>query len=206
MSQLSETESDTDDSSQYSVSNDDLDFGHCEVSLDDGLNNSISTTESSSSSIEDSNSGDKGDDDQSHPSDDELMIRRALTYTPAEPSRRGETDEEPEPKNTRGTSTVYNLRRDPKPPARYTNTANMALLKTVTTSDEPRLSEALMSAERKYWIEVVREEFQTLEKNVTWEVHDNPHTGVKALPSGIILRINRDEHSDPARFEARLVA
>lgn len=206
VSQSSETEGDADDSSRYSDSNADSDFGQSEVSLDDGFNSSRTTTESCSSSSEDSNSDDESDDDQSHPSDDEPLIMRALTYKPAEPSRHGETDEEPEPDNTRGTGTGYNLRRDLKPPARYTNTANMALPKTVTTSDEPKLSEALKSAERKYWLEAVREEFKTLEKNGTWEVHDNPPKGVKALPSGIILKIKRDEHSDPARFKARLVA
>lgn len=206
------TDSESDENA-YSSSDEstDSDSDCGEVELDDNHTSyGIPSSEPSSSSDtggEDGNEDADNGDDISHPSDDDPLITKALTYTPARPSRYGESDgdadHQEETDRTRGGDSRYSLRDNPRPPVRYTN---MALPKVVTTGDEPKLSVALRSTERDYWLEAIREEFDTLEENGTWEVVENVPRNAKVLPSGIILRIKRDEDNDPARFKARLVA
>lgn len=95
----------------------------------------------------------------------------------------------------------YNLR--PRRPVSYTH---MALPKTITTDDEPKLRVALNSAERSYWLKAIEEEFDTLTKNGTWVVRSRPPPDMRPLPSGVILKLKRDSLGRPARFKGRLVA
>ena len=76
----------------------------------------------------------------------------------------------------------------------------------LTTGDEPKLSAALKSSERTAWIKAVKEEFSTLRAAATWNEDCAPPPGAKILPSGIILKLKRDENGQPKRFKARLVA
>lgn len=52
----------------------------------------------------------------------------------------------------------------------------------------------------------MKEEFDTLRKAHTWAECDKVPEDAEVIPSGMILRLKRDEDGKPARFEARLVA
>lgn len=75
----------------------------------------------------------------------------------------------------------------------------------MSTEEEPKLSVAQISSERKYWVEGIKEEFDTLNQTCKSIVDDNPSKDFKLLPSGVILKIERDEEWMPARFKAHLV-
>ena len=74
----------------------------------------------------------------------------------------------------------------------------------VTTRDDPSISEALNSSESTYWKGAIREEFATVTKAGTYVRDSKPPE--RALQSGIILKLKRDQDGHPARFKARLVA
>lgn len=64
----------------------------------------------------------------------------------------------------------------------------------------------MKSPERKFWLEAIKEEFNTLEKNGTWELCDNLPRDKNILPSGIVLKLKRNSAGDPARFKGLVVA
>lgn len=82
--------------------------------------------------------------------------------------------------------------------------ANTALPKVISTGDEPSLKDALASPEASFWKQAINEEFETIQSAGTYK--ETESTPTRALPSGIILRLKRDEDGKPARFKARLVA
>ena len=81
-----------------------------------------------------------------------------------------------------------------------------ALPSTITTDDEPKLRVALKSPERKRWLKAIREEFKTLVALGTWVKVDDVPPGAKVIPTGIILKLKRDQDGLPSRFKARTVA
>ena len=111
-----------------------------------------------------------------------------VTHIPGIPSKFG-TDESCAPPDH-----GYNLR----------SRANAAIPTSISTDDEPTLKEALASSESEHWKAAIQEEFDTVMQSDTY-VHSDTYTG-KALPSGIVLRLKRDQEGRPARFKARLVA
>lgn len=94
----------------------------------------------------------------------------------------------------------YSLR-----PRKQVDYALPALPRSITTTDEPTLSQAMQSPERPLWMAAIDEEFQTLSKNNSWTEEKETGSSNSPLPSGIILKVKRDEMGIPARFKARLV-
>ena len=81
-----------------------------------------------------------------------------------------------------------------------------ALPREITTDDEPKLSVALKSPERKLWLKAIEEEFNTLTEAGTWETSNaKPPTG-KVISSGIILKLKRNADGLLARLKGSLVA
>lgn len=81
-----------------------------------------------------------------------------------------------------------------------------AIPTAISTDDEPSLSVALKSAERRQWLKAIKEEFKTLLDLGTWVEKKNVPRGTKLIRTGIILKLKRDENGLPARFKGRLVA
>ena len=75
----------------------------------------------------------------------------------------------------------------------------------ISTDDEPRLSEALKSAELAFWLHAIKEKFKTLIDLKIWTEEKYVPVGVKVIPSGINLKLKRDANDRSARFNARLV-
>lgn len=147
-----------------------------------------------------------------------------LTYVPEKPSTHGVSSEDDddllEDANDDSSSDSessteepqqgrYNLRhREPVDYAECATTSVYACLAqsdTIRESDEPKLRVALQSDERPEWEQGIREEFQTLQDNDTFEVVDKVPPGVQVLPSNIILKIKRDSDGNAARYKARVV-
>ena len=116
-----------------------------------------------------------------------------LTHYPAKPSsfRDSDSDDDEDSDNARG---------DPS----WTPSANAALPHDITTCDEPTLAVAMKSPEANEWQNAIVEEFKTLEKAGTWIKQKTSTKNV--LPTGMVLRLKRDEHGLPSKFKARLVA
>ena len=81
---------------------------------------------------------------------------------------------------------------------------NTALPRDITTCDEPTLAVAMKSPKENEWQNAIEEEFKTLEKAGTW-IKAKSFTK-NFLPTGVVLRLKRDEHGLPSKFKARLVA
>ena len=146
-----------------------------------------------------SKDGDEDQTDEINPDD--------LTYIPSEPSKFGITpeqsdnDEEEIDGTHKRDQSGHNLR-----PQQRKDYSMAALPDAITTDDEPKIREALSSADRKHWILAIDEELESLTKNGTWKEGIVPPVSVKVLPSMIILKLKRDENGRPARFKGRLVA
>ena len=137
----------------------------------------------------------------------------SLTYVPANPSTFNESNmnndniEEAALENNptsheRQGSERYSLRKTSR--LQYSATAKAA----ITNPDTPTLSTALSSAERPKWLDAINEEFKTIIDSKTWtddEKTSPPVHGQRILPTGIILRVKRDEMGNISRFKARLV-
>ena len=170
------------------------------------------TEDSSSENTTDTNENDASDDDEiiepesihnarSHDTDDgshsDLSNQcedNTVTITDLFPSNEDDAQLSGEETNEFDT---YNMR------------AATALPQMITTCDEPTVQEALSSPEREHWIKAIEEEFNSLQKANTWhsEPLDNPvKQPANVPPSGIILKLKRDEMGKPSRFKARLVA
>lgn len=125
-----------------------------------------------------------------------------LTHIPFESSKHGEEqgdvgpvdEDEIQPELPSAPNHGYSLR----------SRSNVALPTAVSTSDDPSISEAMSSPESKYWQGALKEEFRTLKQANTWK--SDPIAKGRVLPSGVILKLKRDEKGLPARFKARLVA
>lgn len=76
----------------------------------------------------------------------------------------------------------------------------------ITTSDEPKMANAMCSPENANCLVAISEEFDTLAKNGTWKFKSLPLLGTRIIPSGIILKLKRDSVGHPALFKARMVA
>lgn len=86
--------------------------------------------------------------------------------------------------------------RTARPPDRYQ--ANLIF--------EPKnLSEVLSDDNKPKWIEAMKRELGSMQKNDTWELCDLPH-GRKAIGSKWIFKTKTDEHGNPVQNKARLVA
>ena len=55
-------------------------------------------------------------------------------------------------------------------------------------------------------IKAIEEEFKTLDESKTYEPCQGPQPGDLVLPSGIVLKLKRDQHGRPVRHKGRLVA
>ena len=127
----------------------------------------------------------------------------SLTYVPAVPSTFDPEDSEGESNASSSGEEQdtditgnYNLR----PRA----IAGRALPLSITTSDEPSLSAAMSSPEAFFRKQAIREEFTNIVDSGTYKECSPPLN--RAQPSGMILKLKRDEHGRPLRFKARLVA
>lgn len=76
----------------------------------------------------------------------------------------------------------------------------------VTTDDEPSISEALSSSISSQWVKAFHEEFDTIQAAGTYKKRDQNGMHSRPIPSGVILRVKRNENGDVARLKARLVA
>lgn len=102
--------------------------------------------------------------------------------------------------NWRGGAERYELRK--------TNPVDYAyhlLPNGLSTSDEPTLKEAFTSPECNIWRDAIQEEFSTLHEAKTWKEENTVPSDAEIIPSGIILRLKRNESGNPSRFKARLV-
>lgn len=80
------------------------------------------------------------------------------------------------------------------------------LPEAITTSDEPGVRDALKYPRKSYWTDPMNEEFLTLYDAKTSESCDQVPPDAEVIPFGIILRLNRNESVNPARFKGRLVS
>lgn len=195
--------------------------------VEDGSESEINIQESSSESDSQTESDNESGGEQP-PDRDEL-----LTYTPAKPSSFGETDEdtgngtdqdEEEPSSGSdndfddtvaqsdlddeednnhddgsASSRGYNLR-----PRRVVNYSFRAVPVNIL-DDTPLLKQALKSDDKVKWRTAINEEFETLFGANTFTIVKGPKPGEKVLPTGIVLKLKRDQHGKPARHKARVV-
>lgn len=126
-----------------------------------------------------------------------------ITHIPEVPStyRVNESDTEDENEQTENIERPSNLRQLPRVKYNY-----RAMPKEITTEDEPKLSVALKSTEKRIWLDVIKEEFDTLEKSNAWVTPKSKPPQGKVIPSAMIFKLKRDENGLPARFKGRLVA
>ena len=77
---------------------------------------------------------------------------------------------------------------------------------TITTSDEPTLTEALNATpeERELWEAAIEEEMRSLDANDTWTPDPSPES--QPLPTHAVLKIKRKADGSVERFKARVVA
>ena len=75
----------------------------------------------------------------------------------------------------------------------------------VTTSDEPTYREALAGPEAKRWEQAIRDEYDALVENQTWDVVARPKDK-NVIKSKWVLRIKRDKDGKIDKFKARFVA
>lgn len=167
---------------------------------------SITQTDSDNSEYETAEETELKDDTvSSHDSDDEPIGNQLLTYIPPESSRYGESSNSYN-ENDPNTNLCRTSERCSLRPERRVYYTAKAMPTAITTEDEPKLSTALKSPERNYWLESIQEEFDTLEKNGTWEVCKTPPIEKKVLPSGIILKLKRNSTGNHARCKCHLVS
>lgn len=86
------------------------------------------------------------------------------------------------------------------------NYISTALPRAVSTDDEPKLREALQSAEGPIRLRPVKEAFSGLLHAGTWDDRRPPPINAKVFTSGFLHRIQKDEYGLPKRFKARLIA
>lgn len=84
--------------------------------------------------------------------------------------------------------------------------ANMAIPETISTKDEPCLRDALASSESGAWREAINQEFDTIVKAGTYVDVEDENVPCHPIPAGVILKLKRNQHGQPSRFKARLVA
>lgn len=72
--------------------------------------------------------------------------------------------------------------------------------------NDPNLSVALKSDDPTTWVKHIQEEFNSLVENLTWEDRNYPPPNVCILPSGVILKVERDVKGNLVPYMARLVA
>lgn len=133
---------------------------------------------------------------------------------PPEPSRYGNSDQEEEDDNhievehpeeadeqERQPSERFGLRNIPR--VQY----SAAVKSNQFDIENPKLSHAIASDDRDHWIKAMNDEFDLIIDNDTWidDQTSKPPPGTKILPSGVILRVKRDENGDVSRFKARVV-
>lgn len=137
----------------------------------------------------------------------------ALTHTPAEPSRLGESSASGE--DSEADPTFHDASADITPPSgpyqlrprRQVDYSCTASVKIVDEPDQPKLSVALKSTQSDEWIQSINDEFDIVTKNKTW-VHvgqSQQPPNAEVLPSGVVLRIKRNAHGQISRLKARLV-
>jgi alkylhydroperoxidase family enzyme len=71
--------------------------------------------------------------------------------------------------------------------------------------DSPTLKEALKSSSKENWIEVISEEFESLQEADTWDIVDLPPPGKRIFPSKFVLKIKNNSDRTIERYKARLV-
>lgn len=77
---------------------------------------------------------------------------------------------------------------------------------TITTGDEPTLSEALKSTaeEEDLWLSAIDVDFQSLESKEDWYPDESPQS--QPLPTHPVLKIKRNSGGNVERFRAHIVA
>lgn len=135
----------------------------------------------------------------------------ALSYIPAQPSTFGQEDSQPTATDPADQEEEQEAEH-PTPSSRQTATPHnlrsraTVTIPSITTPDEPTLSQAFQSDEASLWKESIEEEFETLHKAETWReatAEDKPNN---IIPSGVILKVKRNEDGQASRFKSRLVA
>lgn len=148
-----------------------------------------------------------GEPEGSGSGSEESSVSAASEYNPEEAD---ETDQESSENATEGgaeisslpsRSTARNLRDQSRVDYSYS-----AVPTLISTDDEPKLKEALNSAEKSEWIAAITDEFANLFKNKTWDATAVPPPRTKVIPTGIVLKLKRDADGNPSRYKARLVA
>ena len=142
-------------------------------------------------------SAESASDGYTNPDDGGDDMDNMLTHIPPVPSSFGDSQDD-------------NLEEYSRPPRLRqigrVNYTYKALPAALSTADEPKLSVALRSCEHDHWKQAIQEEFDNLINSDTWEPDKSPPPTTRILPSGVILRLKRDEEGHPKRFKAHLVA
>lgn len=73
-------------------------------------------------------------------------------------------------------------------------------------NDTLTVKTALRSPKKDRWLTAINEEFESLQEANTFETYNFPESGDMVLPAGIILKLKREQHGRPARFQRRLIA
>lgn len=95
--------------------------------------------------------------------------------------------------------------RERKPPSRFTELYE-SIFKAVCNDDIPNsYSEIENSTNRDKWLEAVKSELDSMEKNKVWNIVKKPDNK-KLLKSRWVFVIKTDANGSPVRFKARLVA
>ena len=184
-------ESDSDE--EYETEGDSSHSGHSdEVSLDDfdaateGEDTAVLPSDEPDSQLGDDR--DDEDDNGFEDAQDTPSTGQIAEQEDAEPSR-------------------YPRRTRRQTPAWYiASSAQTSKQVTVTTSDEPTLTEALNATpeERELWKLAIDDEFQSLESKHTWFPDDAPTS--QPLPTHVVLKVKRRPDGNIERFKARIVA
>ena len=72
------------------------------------------------------------------------------------------------------------------------------------TANEPSYREALSSPTKGEWMDVVKDELSSMDKNFVWELVDLP-PGRKAIRNKWVLKVKRKTNGSIDKYKARLV-
>ena len=73
------------------------------------------------------------------------------------------------------------------------------------TSNEPSYKEALTSPTRGEWMDVMKDELSSMDKNFVWDLMGLP-SGRKAIGNKWVLKVKRKEDGSTKKYKARLMA
>ena len=137
--------------------------------------------------------------EESYPSSISPILQPVPAYAPDNSSIQDEITP-PQP-------TITRAGRVSRPPQRFGESAELALIvsPTVSDPDNPTIEQAITGSERNEWETALRKEVEAIEGYKTWQEADPP-LGARFIGTKWVLKKKRNENGELVKYKARLTA